>query len=191
MEYTWPPGNAEHVVTFMVPGDPKPAGSKVSGVAYRKTITGNKVPVERNGKIVTFTKDQSGTAGKTWRADIRDAVYKALGEDWVPVDGPLVIETRYYVERPKSHYGTGRNTGVLKDSAPAYPHSSRLADGTKLLRAVEDALNQVLFTDDRRICRALWSRDFGRPRAEVTLWRLPEYVESRLPDTQERLTLAA
>ena len=28
---------------------------------------------------------------------------------------------RFYFDRPKSHYGTGRNEGIVRDSAPGYP----------------------------------------------------------------------
>jgi crossover junction endodeoxyribonuclease RusA len=186
----WPPEDAVEAVTFVVAGEPKPAGSKTSGVAYRKGITGKPVPVTKNGKIVTFTKDDSGKAGKTWRADIRDAVKDVVGEVDGLLDGPLVIETRFYAERPQSHFGTGRNAGVLKATAPRYPHSSKLPDGTKLLRALEDALNKVLIADDRRFVRALWSRDFGRPRAEVTIWTLPETVGDAQVAYSEQQALA-
>lgn len=174
-EAAWLPEGAERVVTFTVAGEPKPAGSKDTGVAYKTNReTGRKEPVRRHdGRIVTFVKDSSGQAGKTWRGDIRDAVARELGEVEELLDGPLVIEACFYVERSKGHYGTGRNAGVLKDSAPRYPHATKLPDGTKLLRAVEDALNKVLIVDDRRFVRGVWSRDFGRPRAEVTIWRLP------------------
>jgi Holliday junction resolvase RusA-like endonuclease len=187
----WPPEVAEHVVTFVVLGEPKPAGSKTSGVAYKTNKkTGKKEPARKpDGRIKTFTKDSAGTPGKTWRSDIRDAVKDELGEIEELLDGPLVIETRYFVERPDSHYGTGRNAGVLKANKPRYPHSSRLPDGTKLLRAVEDALNKVLIVDDRRFCRAMWSRDYGRPRAEVTIWRLPELVGDEHPESQVALAV--
>ena len=55
----WPPPRSEMVVAFTVLGEAKPAGSKTSGVAYK----GGK-PMMKDGKIVTFTKDSSGSAGK-------------------------------------------------------------------------------------------------------------------------------
>lgn len=31
-----------------------------------------------------------------------------------PLIGPLQIECIFYIKRPKSHYGTGKNQGILK-----------------------------------------------------------------------------
>lgn len=171
------PAGTDHAITFTAWGDAKPAGSKVSGVAMRKNpTTGKKEPVMRGGRYVTFTKDDVGAAGKTWRGDVRDAVLVELGEIHELLDGPLVIVLHTYVARSASHYGTGRNAGVLKPSAPRFPHRRQTGDGTKLLRAVEDALNKFLVFDDKRFVRGVWMVDFGRPRAEVSIFTLPEAV---------------
>ena len=171
----WPPEDAEPLVSFRVDGDPKPAGSKVSGVVTRwDDALKKRVPVERpGGGYKTFTKDDSGAAGTNWRADIRSACADALDAAHELVDGPLAVRVTFYWEEPKSHFGTGRNSGVRKESAARYPHSSRLADGTKLLRALEDALTKLLWTDDRRVCECWWSRAFGKPGADVAIFTLP------------------
>ena len=52
--------------------------------------------------------------------------------------------------RPKSHYGTGRNVGVVKASAPYYKASA--PDLDKLQRALGDALTQAgILRDDALI----------------------------------------
>jgi Holliday junction resolvase RusA-like endonuclease len=171
-EEAWPPPGAELILEGVVLGEPVPAGSKATGVVM-KTEGGRKVPARHpDGRVKTFTKDDSGSRGKTWRGDIRDAVLR----QWQgpPLDEPLALSLTFYGERTKAHYGTGRNEGVLKDSAPLYPHESRLADGTKLSRAFEDALNKLAWKDDRRFVRFKWARDFGSPpRVEYRLYRLP------------------
>ena len=36
-----------------------------------------------------------------------------------PLTGPLSVECTFTFKRPKAHFRTGKNAGVLKDSAPA------------------------------------------------------------------------
>lgn len=173
----WPPEGAEQVLEFVVLGPPKPAGSKSSGVATRwDPVAQKRVPVKKDGRFVTFTKDSAGAAGKSWRGDVRDAVAEVFGSDRELLDAPLVLDVRFYIERTATHFGTGKNAGVLKASAPRYPKATKLPDGTKLARAFEDALNKVVWTDDRRIVDLRWSRRFGRPRAEARLYALPDEV---------------
>jgi Holliday junction resolvase RusA-like endonuclease len=52
----------------------------------------------------------------------------------------------FVLERPKTDWGTGRNAGRLKPRAPAWP--LKRPDSTKLVRAVEDALTGILWSDD-------------------------------------------
>lgn len=165
------------VVELRVYGDPKPAGSKVSGVAYRKGEGGGKVPVMRNGKIVTFTKDSSGDKGKAWRNAVADIGAGALeGEDLF--SGPLYVELTFLLRRPQSHFGSGRNAARLKDSAPLYPASR--PDVLKLARGVEDSLSGVLWRDDSLIVSGPYEKVYAEPGeavgVEVRVWRLPATV---------------
>lgn len=57
--------------------------------------------------------------------------------------------------RPLSHYGTGRNLGVLKDSAPSTPHA-QAPDSDKLARLVLDALtNARVIWDDAQVAQLI------------------------------------
>lgn len=79
-----------------------------------------------------------------WREAIGWAARQAYkGEK---LDCLLVMSLVFIKPRPKSHYGTGRNSEVLKDSAPAMPGVK--PDTGKMARAVEDALTGVLYVDD-------------------------------------------
>lgn len=154
---------------FTVLGHPSPAGSKTSGVAYRKGPDGKPVPVTKNGKIVTFTKDSSGQAGKDWRQTVASTGFAARASSPfgdVELDGPLVVEMTFFRPRLASHFGTGRNAGVLKPSAPAAPDTR--PDVLKLARAVEDALTSILWTDDARIVDERLRKVWGSPeRVEI------------------------
>jgi Holliday junction resolvase RusA-like endonuclease len=121
------------VVTFFVPGLPKTAGSK------RVFLN------RRTGKpIVT---DDSGQPGKMWRSDVKFAACKEyVGE---PLTGALALSLTFYLPRPQSHYGSGKNSDVLKPSAPKYPTGK--PDSLKLARSVEDALTSIIWRDDAQI----------------------------------------
>jgi len=88
-------------------------------------------------------------------------------------DGPLLtgaLKLTVVIERPRpaGHYGTGRNAGQLKDSAPRWP--TPRPDTLKIVRAVEDALTGVLWRDDSQIVMhsltKCWA-DFSRILVEV------------------------
>jgi Holliday junction resolvase RusA-like endonuclease len=139
-------------IRFEVFGEARPAGSKR---AFVNPHTGQ--------AIVT---DDSGKKGKTWRADIQAAAREAY--DGPLLDGALDILVTFYRARPKSHYRTGKNADLLKDSAPRYPTAR--PDATKLLRAVEDALTGIIWVDDSLIVSQHAFKRFaddGRPKVKV------------------------
>jgi Holliday junction resolvase RusA-like endonuclease len=74
------------------------------------------------------------------------------------LDGLLIGVFEFVMRRPKSHYGTGRNAELLKDSAPAAPGNR--PDGVKLARAVEDAMTNIVYTDDSLIVTHVISKRY-------------------------------
>lgn len=158
----WPPQGAVALVAFAVDGSPKPAGSKnVIPLGKRDKKTRRFTAYTRqDGTPIFNVTDSSGEDGENWRADVRAAAAQALDAAGDLFDGPLAVRVTFFYPGPKGRYGTGRNAERLKDSADRYPHQGELADGTKLARALEDALNMVVWTDDRRVCDMWWSRRF-------------------------------
>jgi Holliday junction resolvase RusA-like endonuclease len=69
------------------------------------------------------------------------------------------------VERPKAHYGSGRNADKLKDSAPAFPLGK--PDVDKLSRGVMDALTGIIFRDDSCVVTKRASKRYGRPGVAI------------------------
>ncbi len=130
------------LLDFFVPGEAMTAGSKT--------------PVRRKDGGIALRHDSKGTA--SWMAQVREAAAKAAEKQikgaptfTVSLDDPAWLWLTFHRMRPRSHYGTGRNAGILKLSAPPYPATGR--DLTKLLRAVEDSLQQVgVLSNDSRIC---------------------------------------
>jgi Holliday junction resolvase RusA-like endonuclease len=79
--------------------------------------------------------------------------------------GALSLDLRFYMRRPQSHFGTGRNAGRLKDTAPRF-HTTR-PDSTKLTRAVEDALTGVVWRDDAQVSTQVIAKLYGEPERVV------------------------
>ena len=83
----------------------------------------------------------------------RNEVIRHLSEAWTgraPLDCAVKLSATFYFQRPKSHFGTGRNSAVLKDSAP--PDHIQTPDVDKLIRLICDALTIAgVIKDDSRI----------------------------------------
>lgn len=121
-------------IQITVHGIPAPQGSK-KFVGHNRA--GRGVLVESSKKV------------KPWRAAVAAAA--ALVRPAAPLDGPLVADMVFTMPRPKGHYGTGRNAGVLKTRyAEAVP--DRTPDLSKLVRSTEDALTDAgVWADDARV----------------------------------------
>ena len=83
--------------------------------------------------------------------------------------GPLCTRMNFIIERPNNHYGTGRNAGVLKDGAPAYPHQRAWPDLTKLCRATEDALEGIIFKNDKQVVEQHNTVMYGKPMGVIII----------------------
>lgn len=95
--------------------------------------------------------EQTGDKLKNWRTDVKAAALEWIYErgHWSPMAGAVSVNIDFRFERPKSHYGTGRNATLLKDSAPDYPISKNVGDIEKLVRSTHDALTTAgIWQDD-------------------------------------------
>lgn len=117
-----------------VQGRPAPQGSKNSRVT-------------KAGKAVMY---ESSAYVKPWREAVRWSAVQALrygGGAGFPLTSPLSVDVVFSLGRGAGHYGTGRNAGRLRASAPPYP--SGPPDLSKLARATEDALTTAgVWRDD-------------------------------------------
>lgn len=142
---------------FWVPGVPVPQGSHVgNGRGGVRAVNAAALDAWRKAIAIVAV----GRLGLTDASD-------PLAPDGTPVDLTCVFR----LPRPKSHYGTGRNAGVLKASAPAFPTAQGTRDADKLARAVGDALTMAgMWADDAQVCdlRAAkrWVADRG-PGVEI------------------------
>lgn len=121
-------------IEFYVHGIPQPGGSKR---AFQHKHT----------KRIIITEDN--VKSKPWRDSVISAARDAYKGP--ALRGPLGVRIVFHFTRPKSHYGTGKKSNVLKDSAP-YTHIVK-PDATKLMRSTEDALKGILWVDDSQIAQ--------------------------------------
>lgn len=119
----------------------------------------------RHLRVGNFTRtyDPSST-------DKEDFLYKAIYEfkPAIPVISPISIKMKFYMPRPKGHYGTGKNEGVLKKNAP-FRHTS-MPDLDNLEKFVLDALNKIYWKDDRQIYSIVAKKVYDEnPRTEINI----------------------
>jgi Holliday junction resolvase RusA-like endonuclease len=117
---------------FFVPGIPVPKGSTKAFVVKGRAVT-------------TAT---NGTKEKPWASAIS---YSAMQEIKFskPTADAISVSLTFYMPRPKGHYGTGRNSGTVKESAPLR-HTNK-PDLDKLVRSVCDSLTNVVWNDDSQV----------------------------------------
>lgn len=136
--------DAAQAVSITVYGRPQPAGSK-RALVHRHT---GRVVVTDDAKL-----------SRPWKQQVaRAALAQTAGQ---LLDGPLALTVLFVLARPKGHYRTGRNSELVRDSAPSWPTVK--PDTTKLLRAVEDALTGVVWRDDAQVVRQLAEKVYGAP----------------------------
>lgn len=129
------------MIRFTAIGKPEPAGSKkcfVMKIAGRPGTS----PKDFRG-IIT----DDNPKGEAWKKIVAASARQVhMGP---PLDGPLQMDVTFTLERPQGHFGSGKNAGQVKSSAPEH-HTTR-PDTTKLLRCLEDALTSIIYYDDGQI----------------------------------------
>lgn len=127
-------------IQFFVPGHPKAQGSKRH---------------VGKGVMVEMSKDLG-----PWRQAITARAIE--GAKNRRFHGAVGVRAVFFFTRPQSHYGTGRNAGNVKTSAPRFRDAA--PDLDKLLRALGDALTASgLIHDDRHIVEVQAKKMYGDP----------------------------
>lgn len=143
-----------HDLEFRVYGLPAPQGSK--------RHVGKGVMVESSKKV------------KPWRQDVVAAAIAAVEADTAfdPFTGPVAVRITFYFPRPKYHFGTGRNAGVLKAGAPVWVATK--PDTDKLERSTFDALSTAgVWRDDSLAAKTSAEKRYSdQPGALVSLTSL-------------------
>lgn len=139
-------------VSFTVYGKPAQMGSKKAFV--------------RGGRAIIT--DDNSQKRKQWANAVASVAAEAMARGDL-ITGPVWLRAVFCFARPKSHFGSGKNSDVLKESAPQ--KHAQTPDLDKLLRCLCDALTGVVFRDDSQVCHVVCSRVWttGQERCEVNL----------------------
>jgi len=152
-------------ISFTVIGRPQQRGSKKVGLIPKR---GGGF-VEKNGRPIVVARDDNEDS-KPWMDSCKLAAMQVYRGELLR--GPIELLVRFHFKRPESHYGSGKNAGTLKQSAPEYHAQS--PDLDKLVRCLGDSLTGVVYVDDRQVCSTISSRHWTTTteRAEVTIREL-------------------
>ena len=121
------------VVSFFVPGQPRPGGSKTCFLhPHTKRL------------IVT---DAGGKPTRDWKSTVKQEAVKYFEK---PLQGAISVVVFFEVLRPKNHFSSNKKLGRhVRKGAPQHP--TVRPDLTKLMRPLEDALTGIAYRDDAQI----------------------------------------
>ena len=144
-------------VSFWVAGIPIPQGSmKAFVVAGKARITSD------NHRL------------KSWRNDVAAAAQAASHAG--PTASPVRVRAAFTFQRPKGHFGSGRNALAVKASAPAY-HTVK-PDADKLARALLDAGTGILWRDDCQVVQLEVTKGYSHEQAVAGTFVIVEEVQA-------------
>ena len=179
-------------LVFEVRGRPVPKGSttaflvggknggKARAVVAQGGSKARRASLAEWGSAVRFEAMRAIAGGTEAAIEVEVARFHSM---------PVEVEVEFRLARPKNHYGTGRNEGVLKADAPPFPIG--MPDIDKLSRAVLDALTGAAFDDDARVARLAATKvfcDVGREGARIRIAAMGKYQFLSVappPDTTE------
>lgn len=120
----------------------------------------------------TFQKGKFKGTYDPSEGDKSDFLVKAMeNKPLVPFDEPLFVNLTFHFPRPKSHYRTGKNSHIMKDSAPI--NHTGIPDADNLAKFVCDSLNGVFWRDDSIISELSVSKVYDKvPRIKIQVLRL-------------------
>ena len=137
--------------TVMIPGTPRPQGKLETGRGFK-------------AHYPPLTKEHR----------VRAEFHMAQAWDGPPIEKgvAVAVDIACGFSRPASQYGTGRNSGMLKQSAPLL--FTKAPDADKLARLILDALtNSGVLHDDAQVCllrlEKRWIDQAALPYTAVTV----------------------
>lgn len=106
----------------------------------------------RRGKFVSTYNDQETEEGK-FILFLRDTYSGEV------LTGPLQIDLEFVFDRPKGHFGSGRNSHLLKPSSPKY-HIIK-PDKDNLEKFALDCMEGVVFKNDSQVYSGLTTKRYA------------------------------
>lgn len=157
------------MIAFNVLGTPAPKGSARAMIH----------PHTRKAILRPGSSQVGELKIRSWSAAVREAARDAAGDRAAPVyvGAPLVVAVVFRLARPAGHWGTGKNAGKVKPSAPPVPMTK--PDVDKLARCTLDALTGIVIDDDARIASLYLDRQWAAPGTEGASIRIEAVGEGQ------------
>jgi Holliday junction resolvase RusA-like endonuclease len=173
-------------IKLIIPGEPKYQQRHKSALLLRKGCRGVDVKLAdgtveklyRKKDFFIHNYDPSAKDKEEIRRMVRSLVPPR------PLDEPLEVIIFLYFSRPKSHYGTGRNAGKLKDSAPYWKESAPDRDNAD--KILLDALKGMFWRDDSIVVAGPVIKQYSEiPRTEIYINKIKEMKGCHYEDKDE------
>lgn len=117
---------------------------------------------DRNGKPLKFVRTYDPSANS--KQSLREVVQTQAPPK--PLLGPLRVDCFFYFAHRKGDYGSGKNAGVLKASAPLWKDTGKDRDNCD--KFVLDAITGVFFLNDSQVCDGRIIKQYSEnPRTEI------------------------
>lgn len=121
-------------------------------------------------QVIPSGSPQNAAALRAWGSCVREAAIAAVAAagaaGTIPMVGvPIQLKIVWRMPRPRRHYlARGPRIGELLANAPTL-HMTK-PDSSKLLRALEDDLNGLVWDDDSRVAETLMRKIYASPGQE-------------------------
>jgi len=136
----------------------------------RLAVPDNPVPKARQ-RITAI----GGHARSYTPKDSKDLIHKEkirnVAKCWYkddPYEGAVKVDCTFYLQRPKSHYRTGKFAGMLKDTMLDKYHTSK-PDRDNLDKLVLDSLTGYIWKDDSQVVTGVIRKEYADHRPETVI----------------------
>lgn len=147
-----------------VEGPPQPKGSYTP---YRDKRTGQHRCKNTSPKVSSWQQRVAWAARAAWEWDR-------------PLLGAVALWVTFHLPRPKNHYGTGKNIGLVKPAFRKAQPTEEKNDVDKLLRAVLDGLKGIAYRDDGQVINCCGRKQYeerpGGAQAIIRVASCHEYA---------------
>jgi Holliday junction resolvase RusA-like endonuclease len=131
-----------------------------------KTMGSKRAYVGKSGRA--FVVDDNPNELRSFQYELASAYRVDAPAE--PLEGAVSVSIGIIMVRPRSHYGSGRNSHIVKASAPAYP---RGLDVDKVARSCLDPGTGVLYRDDSQVAMLRVSKTYGvAPEVRITVMEM-------------------
>ena len=154
---------------------------------------GKPTPLARSRKSWKSNRPYLPAATRKAKKEFVDEIASSLNHPTEPIydkETPVVVEVRFYMPRPNYDFKGGKR-GLwhrLKKSLPCCrPHAP---DIDNLLKFVLDAMNGLVYADDRQVVKAvayklLDSSGYCNGRTELEVWAFDERIHMPHPGSRD------